>query len=133
MGFALPLFSLLHGAAKVLWICALISLLATGAVFGLALPANVPVWVAALLLFIAYGIIVCPLKAARRSCYWGSGRPGWAWSFVFLLDAVVWLAVVAALLWLAFHYFPELREAVRSIPSLAHQAADDIRAWWQGK
>jgi len=133
MGFALPLFSLLHGAAKVLWICALISLLATGAVFGLALPANVPVWVAALLLFIAYGIIVCPLKAARRSCYWGSGRPGWAWSFVFLLDAVVWLAVVAALLWLAVHYFPELREAVRSIPSLAHQAADDIRAWWQGK
>jgi phage shock protein PspC (stress-responsive transcriptional regulator) len=56
MGFALPLLSLLHGAATILWICALISLLATGTVFGLALPANVPVWVAALLLFIAYGI-----------------------------------------------------------------------------
>ena len=133
MGFALPLLSLLHGAAKVLWICALISLLATGAVFGLALPANVPVWVAALLLFIAYGILVGPLKVARRACYRGLGRPRWAWSFVFVLDAVVWLAVVAALLWLAVHYFPELREAVRSIPSLAHQAADDIRAWWKGK
>jgi len=133
MGFALPLLSLLHGAAKVLWICALISLLATGAVFGLALPANVPVWVAALLLFIAYGILVGPLKVARRACYRGLGRSRWAWCFVFLLDAVVWLAVVAALLWLAVHYFPELREAVRSIPSLAHQAADDIRAWWKGK
>ena len=133
MGFALPLLSLLHGAAKVLWICALISLLATGAVFGLALPANVPMWVAALLLFIAYGILVGPLKVARRACYRGLGRPRWAWSFVFVLDAVVWLAVVAALLWLAVHYFPELREAVRSIPSLAHQAADDIRAWWKGK
>jgi phage shock protein PspC (stress-responsive transcriptional regulator) len=133
MGFALPLLSLLHGAAKVLWICALISLLATGAVFGLALSANVPVWVAALLLFIAYGILACPLKVARRACYRDLGRPRWAWSFVFLLDAVVWLAVVAALLWLAVHYFPELREAVRSIPSLAHQAADDIRAWWKGK
>ncbi len=133
MGFALPLLSLLHGAAKVLWICALISLLATGAVFGLALPANVPVWVAALLLFIAYGILVGPLKVARRACYRGLGRPRWAWSFVFVLDAVVWLAVVAALLWLAVHYLPELREAVRSIPSLAHQAADDIRAWWKGK
>ena len=133
MGFALPLLSLLHGAAKVLWICALISLLATGAVFGLALPANVPVWVAALVLFIAYGIVACPLKVARRACYRGLGRPRWAWSVVFLLDAVVWLAVVAALLWLAVHYFPELREAVRSIPSLAHQAADDIRAWWKGK
>ena len=133
MGFALPLLSLLHGAAKVLWICALISLLATGAVFGLALPANVPVWVATLLLFIAYGILVGPLKVARRACYRGLGRPRWAWSFVFVLDAVVWLAVVAALLWLAVHYFPELREAVRSFPSLAHQAADDIRAWWKGK
>jgi phage shock protein PspC (stress-responsive transcriptional regulator) len=133
MGYALPLLSLLHGGAKVLWICALISLLATGAVFGLALPANVPVWAAALLLFIAYGIFACPLKIARHTCYRGLGNARWAWSFVFLLDALVWLAVVAALLWLAVHHIPELREAVRSIPSLAHQAADDIRAWWKGK
>jgi hypothetical protein len=47
--------------------------------------------------------------------------------FVFLLDAVVWLVVIAILLWLAAHYFPQLREAVQSIPSLLHQAADDIR------
>ncbi|HVM60433.1 MAG TPA: PspC domain-containing protein [Verrucomicrobiae bacterium] len=133
MGIALPLLSLLHGAATILWICALIALLATGTVFGLALPANVPVWVAALLLFIAYGILVSPLKAARRACYWGFGRPRWAWSFVFLLDAVVWLAIVAALLWLAIHYFPELRDAVGSIPSLAHQAANDIRTWSKSK
>ncbi len=133
MGFALPLLSMLHGAATVVWVCALISLLATGTVFGLALPANVPVWVAALLLFIAYGIFAGPLKLARRACYRGLGQPRWAWSFVFLLDAVVWLTVAAALLWLAVHFFPELREAVQSIPSLAHQAADDIRTWWKGK
>ena len=75
MGFALPFLSLMQGAATVVWICAIISLLATGAVFGLALPANVPVWVAALLLFIAYGILVGPLKFARRACYYGLGRP----------------------------------------------------------
>ena len=132
MVFALPFLSVLHGAATILWICALISLLATGTVFGLAPAANVPVWVAALLLFIVYGILTWPLKAARRACYRGFGRPMWAWSFVFLLDAVVWLAVVAALLWLAIRYSPELREAVRSIPSLAHQAAHDIRAWLKG-
>ena len=133
MCFALPLLSLLQGVVTVVWFCALISLLATGGVFGLALPANVPVWVAALLLLIAYSILVGPLKVARRSCYWGLGQPRWTWSFVFLLDAMIWLGVVAALLWLAVHYFPELREAVRSIPSLAHQAADDIRTWWEGK
>ena len=133
MGVALPLLSLLHGIVTVLWICAFISLLSTNTVFGLALPANVPVWGAALLLCIAYGILVSPLKLARRACYWGYGRPRWAWSFVFLLDAVVWLAVVTALLWLAIHHFPELREAVRSFPSHAHQAADDIQTWWKGK
>ena len=26
-------------------------------------------------MFIAYGILVWPLKAARRACYWGLGRP----------------------------------------------------------
>jgi phage shock protein PspC (stress-responsive transcriptional regulator) len=133
MGFALPLLSLLQAAATVVWVCAMISLLATGAVFGLALPANVPAWVAALLLCLVYAILTGPLKLARRSCYWGLGRPRWAWSFVFLLDAVVWVAVAATLLWLAVHYSPELRQAVQSIPSLAHEAADDVGAWWKSK
>jgi phage shock protein PspC (stress-responsive transcriptional regulator) len=133
MGFALPVLSLLHGVVTVLWFCALISLLATGAVLGLALPANVPVWVAALLLFIAYGIIAGPLKVARRVCYRGLGQRGWAWSFVFLLDGIVWVAVVVALLWLGVHYLPQLREAIQNVPALAHQAADDIRTWWNNK
>src|ERR1017187_1375289 len=133
MGFALPVLSLLHGVVTVLWFCALISLLATGAVLGLALPANVPVWVAALLLFIAYGILAGPLKVARRVCYRGLGQRRWTWSFVFLLDGIVWVAVVVALLWLGAHYLPQLREAVQSVPALAHQAADDIRTWWNSK
>ncbi|MGD0538130.1 MAG: PspC domain-containing protein [Verrucomicrobiota bacterium] len=133
MGFALPLLSVLQGAATVVWVCAMISLLATGAVFGLALPANVPVWVAALLLCLVYAILTGPLKLARRSCYWGLGRPRWTWSFVFLADAVVWLVVAVALLWLAVHFFPQLRDAVHSLPSLAHEAADDIAAWWKAK
>jgi hypothetical protein len=44
---------------------------------------------------------------------------------------MVWLAMVAAILWLAIHYFPELREAVQGIPAIMHQAADDIRGWWK--
>jgi phage shock protein PspC (stress-responsive transcriptional regulator) len=131
MGFALPFLSLLQGITTLVWICAFISLLATGAVFGLALPANVPVWVAALVLLIIYGIIAGPLKAARSVCYWSLRRPGWSWSAVFLLDAMVWLVVVAAILWLGIHYFPELRDAVHTIPTIFHQAADDIRGWWK--
>jgi phage shock protein PspC (stress-responsive transcriptional regulator) len=133
LGLALPLLSLMHGVAKILLICALISLLASGAVFGLALPANVPVWGAVLLLLLGYGLFAGPVKMARRACGWGLGRPGPVWALVFFLDAVVWLAVAVFLLWLACHHFPELREAVRSLPALLHQAADDVRTWWQGK
>ncbi|MGC9941295.1 MAG: PspC domain-containing protein [Verrucomicrobiota bacterium] len=131
MGFVLPILSLLQGMATIVGVCALISLLATGAVFGVALPANVPVWVAAFVLLIIYGIIAGPLKAARSVCYWSLRRPGWTWSTVFLVDGMIWLVIVATMLWLAMHYFPELRDAVHSIPALLHQAADDIRGWWK--
>jgi phage shock protein PspC (stress-responsive transcriptional regulator) len=133
LGFALPALSLLVGIATVVWVCASISLLATGTVFGQALPDNVPVWVAALLLFLTYAILAGPLKAARHMCYKGFGRPGGTWCLVFLLDAAVWLLVLATLLGLAVHYFPALREAVHGLPALAHQAHDDIRAWWKGR
>ena len=77
-GFTLPLLSLLHGVATVLWICALVSLFSSGAVFGVAPPATVPVWVVALFLCMAYGILVWPLKVARRGFYWGFGRASWS-------------------------------------------------------
>jgi len=129
----LPLLSVLHGAVAILCLCALISLLATGAMFGLLLPASVPMWIAVIVMLFVYKICTWPLKAARRACYYGYGRPRWAWSFVFLLDAVIWLAVVAALLWLGSHYLPQVREAVRNIPSVAHDAVHQIKQWWKEK
>jgi phage shock protein PspC (stress-responsive transcriptional regulator) len=133
MGFALPFLSLLQGAATVLMLCVLISLLSTGALLGHPLPASLPVWAAVLILFTAYGILAGPIKLARRSCYWSMGRPAWSWSVVFLLDALIWVAVLFALLCLAVHYMPELRDAIHSIPATIHQAVDDIRTWWNGK
>jgi phage shock protein PspC (stress-responsive transcriptional regulator) len=133
LGFMLPIISLLQGAATVVLIYALISLLNTNTLFGHALPANMPLWGAALIVFIAYGILTSPLKAVRRACYGGWDQPRWAWSFVFLLDAAVWVVVAGAFLWMAIHFYPELREAARNAPTVVHQAANDIRGWWKGK
>jgi phage shock protein PspC (stress-responsive transcriptional regulator) len=133
MGLTLPMLSVLQGVATVIWICALISLLATGMVFGLALPASVPVWAAAAVLIIIYGIVVGPIKATRRAYYWSVGGTRWTWSFVVLVDTIVWAAVAVILLCLAIHYFPELRQAVQSIPALSDQAVADIKAWWHNK
>jgi phage shock protein PspC (stress-responsive transcriptional regulator) len=132
MGFTLPILSLLQGTATVLWICAFISLLATGMIFGRALPANVPVWVAAIFLFLLYGIIVGPMKAARRAYYWSLGGTRWSFPIIAVVDTVVWIAVTVILLGLAIHYFPELRHALDSIPTVTHQAIDGIKSWWHG-
>jgi len=82
---------------------------------------------------LGYGFLTGPLKMARRACYRGMASPGWSWSFVFLLDAVIWLGVVAVLVCLAVQYFPEVRDAFHSIPALVHHALDDIRTWWNQK
>jgi phage shock protein PspC (stress-responsive transcriptional regulator) len=130
-GFTLPFLSLLQGAATILLLCVLISLLSTHTILGLALPPRFPVWAAALVVFFAYGILSAPLKLARRSCYWSFGHPNPAGGIVFLLDALIWIAVTGTLIWLAIHFFPDLREAVHTLPSVAHQAAADIRDWWK--
>ena len=133
MGIALPFLSLLNGVALILFVCSLISLLATGSIFGRPLPGNLPVWGAAVVLLLVYGILTGPLKLARRACYRGMGPAGWSWSVFFLLDSVIWVGVVAALVSLAALYFPEVRNAFHSAPALLHQAVDDIRSWWHQK
>jgi phage shock protein PspC (stress-responsive transcriptional regulator) len=131
MAFTLPVLSVLQGTATVLWICALISLLATGMIFGLALPADVPVWAAAIFLLFLYGIIVGPMKAARRAYYWSLGGPRWAFPLVALVDTIVWIVVTVVLLCLAVHYFPQLHQALESVPTVAQQAVHGVKSWWQ--
>ncbi|MBN2338073.1 MAG: PspC domain-containing protein [Acidobacteria bacterium] len=70
--------------------------------------------------------------AAGRGNGSGWTQSNQAWSFIFFLDAVIWLAVALVLIWLGAHHFPELHEAIRSIPGVAHEAAEDIRVWWRG-
>ena len=133
LGLWLPVFSVLIGLATVGWISVSVSLLATGTFFGRALPDNVPMWLAVLLLCLTYGMLVGPLKAARHWGYKSWGRPGVTWSLVLFLDALVWLLVVAVLAGLAIHFLPAVRDAVHGLPALAQQAGDDVRTWWNGK
>lgn len=130
-GLALPFVSLLHGALVVIWLCALISLLATGALFGAVLPAGLPVWVAVLILMFVYGMIVWPLKAVRRAFYYGSYAPGPVWPFFLAFDLLVWAAVIGTLIWLAVHFFPQAHDAIQNIPGVVHEAVNNIRDWWR--
>jgi hypothetical protein len=116
------------------WLCALVSVLATGGIFGMPLPAGVPVWVGVIVLIFIFSLVSWPLKMARRSVYYrGAGGPGGVWPFIFAADALVWFAFVAVLLWLALHYLPHARDAVQHIPAVFHEAVDNIREWWSKK
>jgi phage shock protein PspC (stress-responsive transcriptional regulator) len=130
LGVALPFFSMLQAAIIVLWISALISLLATGGVFGVMVAGSIPVWVGVMIVLFAYGFLVWPFKMMRRACYYDLGGPRWAWPALFFLDAVVWLAAVVVLLVLAKHYLPQVHTAVHNLPTILHQAVADIRDWW---
>jgi len=133
MIFALPFFSLMNGAAFILVVCTLISILGTGSVFGRPLPGDLPVWGAVVVVLLIYGVLTGPLKMARSACYRGMGSAGWYWSFVFLLDAMIWVVVAIALACLAVQHFPEVQNAFHSVPPMAHQAADSVKAWWNQK
>jgi len=133
VGFAVLALALLSGALTIAWLCALTSLLATGLVFGLALPAGLPTWAAAALLLLIYGTLAGSLKTARWLSWWchdPSGRPP---AGALLAETVVWLLVTLVLLLLAVHSFPELRAAVQAVPGVAHQATDAIQKWWQSR
>lgn len=131
IALALPLLSLLQGALLILWISAAISLLATGLVLGLALPAGLPVWGAFLILLFLYGLVAAPLKFARKAVYFGArAGAGPGTIFFFLMDAVVWVVLALAMVWLLFHFMPEAKEALRQLPAIVYDALDSIRDWW---
>ena len=132
--FALPFVSILRAGLVLLWIFALVSLLATGTVFGVSLPGGLPVWAGALCLFVLYLFLAWPLKAMRRAYYWNAaGGPFCAPPFAYAFDTFIGIGFVVMLLWLAAHHLPQIHEAIRRIPPLIHEAVEAVKSWWAQK
>ncbi len=112
----LPIFGLAQMALFLIMMAMLISLVNSGEILDWHLPADIPVWAAALGLLIAYQIAVAPLRAAR---HWGSYPAGGIQpaSFAFW-NAVVWLVGLAFAIWLASNHIPEIREFLQNVPDL---------------
>ena len=90
--FILPIVAVLRAALAVVCFFSVISLLATHTVFGVAPPANMPLWVALILLLVFFTVISWPLKALRHAWYWHAGHgPYFMPPFFWAVDAVVGL------------------------------------------
>ena len=128
---ALPFISLVTTLAVLLWLYASISLVASGAAFGIALPVGIPLWVALIVLFVVFRFIVWPLKAARYALHFHAGYTYWPRGVMHgFADSFVWLGMLVVLVWFADHYVPQAHEALQNLPPAVHHATDQLREWW---
>ena len=127
---ALPFLSLAKVIITFVWLFATISLVSTGAVFGLPLPLGVPLWVGLIFLFVAFRFIVWPLRAARHAFYYRAGYWPRHGHFGGFADSFVWVGMLIVLMWLADRYVPQAHTALQNLPPAVHHTVDSVREWW---
>ncbi len=129
MIFVAPFISLLLLVLLGTLIYALFSLVVHGGVFGLLLPAGIPLWVGIVGLIVVFHFISWPLKAARHDCYY---RGGWGRGYYspHPFSGLVWLAGFVVLIWLADHYSPSFHDWLQDLPPAIHHTADSVKDWW---
>jgi hypothetical protein len=106
---------------------AVLSLVGTGAIFGVFPPHGIPLWIGLLGLIVAYQLLVWPLKSIRYFCLFpggvGYGHGGGGGS-------VFGLAFLVLILWWANRHVPEVHQALQNLPPFIHQTVDSVREWW---
>jgi phage shock protein PspC (stress-responsive transcriptional regulator) len=110
-------------------IVAVVSFLSNGTVFGMPFFSGIPAWLGIVFIIFFFSLITWPIKMMRRSLYWGYG-PGYPGPVPHVLNGLVWVAVVALMIWIAQRHSFHLREAVNDLPHEVHRAVDSVRDWW---
>jgi phage shock protein PspC (stress-responsive transcriptional regulator) len=125
---AIPILVMLSVLITLMGLACVISLLSTGAVFGMSLPAGIPVWAGVIFLIIAFRMATWPLREMRHSLYFGGG-PYYAGSFVHFWNSIFWIGLLLLLIWYAKHHSSDVHEALGQIrPQLRH-AVDSVKQW----
>jgi len=118
-----PMLGLINAALALALVFALFSLATTQSVFGVALPAGVPLWAGFVIVIGLYQLVAMPLIAAHRAAAY-PGMPGpmiWMAPFANL----VWLAAVCYGVYYGYHHVPALHDAIdTALATLRHTAAE---------
>jgi len=121
-GIFLPIAAIIGAVLFVGWILALISLITQQTVFGLALPHGMPLWVGILVLALLYFAISTPLRIVRHGGHQASGyHPGWG-----ALHGLIWIGFTVVFFWLAYTFFPGVRELVDQLMWAAELTVSNI-------
>ncbi|HRE43141.1 MAG TPA: PspC domain-containing protein [Terricaulis sp.] len=126
-GFFAFLFSVVTAVLLIAFLLAFFGLLSAGSVFGWTPPAGVPIWLAIVVLAIAYAAISAPFSAMRRSSFatLGGYRDGGGWT-----DGLATLAITAIALWFAWMFWPDARGWIDEGVIVIRDFADYWRDMW---
>jgi hypothetical protein len=112
-GLLVPIASIISAVLFVAVVVGVISLLATGTIFGSPLPMGTPLWVAILALIVIYLLIVRPFRALRHAFYDTLGYRNYGW--VAAWGGLLWLGIAALSLWFAYTHVPGVHEFIHSL------------------
>jgi phage shock protein PspC (stress-responsive transcriptional regulator) len=121
------IFSIITAALLIAFLLCFFALLATGSVLGWVPPAGIPIWLAIVVLAIAYAAISAPFSAMRRSSFatLGGYRDAGGWG-----DGVATLAITAIALWFAWMFWPDARAWIDQGVMVIRDFADYWRDFW---
>jgi phage shock protein PspC (stress-responsive transcriptional regulator) len=123
-GVMVPLLSIVSAICFWIWIYALVSLSTSRQVFGIALPADIPLWMGLVALVFAYQFVAWPLHAARRGSYWALGGRH---RDVAALEGIMSIGFGLVIVWIAYRYSPAVREIVRVIPDVVRSLIETLK------
>jgi phage shock protein PspC (stress-responsive transcriptional regulator) len=131
-GLLLPIFSVVNLALVIAMVLTILSLVSTGAVFGLPLPAGMPMWAGLLILVVLFQFVAAPIRAARHLSHnaWGG-----YYSWFAVWDGLFVMGVTVVGMWLLFRHMPpvhDLREFTQNLPDAIKDAGQDVVVWFKG-
>ncbi len=122
-----PAIGWLIGALGLLWILALLSLVSSGAIFGWALPAGIPIWIGVIALFLIYQAVTGPMRGSYHQAQSANGQYHYSgWEGV--ADGLTVFFLVIAFCW-AFVYVPQVHVFTLNLPQEIKTAAIAFKNW----
>jgi phage shock protein PspC (stress-responsive transcriptional regulator) len=122
-GLLFPIFAIISAALLVALVVTIVSLVATHAVFGWALPPHIPFWLAIILAIVVYQIVTGPIHWSRHA-YYGSATHAWFG----LWASVVWTALIVALVWAAWWHWAEVQYFFQHLSTALHNVGERLHS-----
>ena len=100
------------------WAWTVFRLVTRGQVFGETWPDTLPPWIGLVVVVALFQLIAWPMRFARRRAFYAPGAAHYYYGPLAALSGMMSVAVWIFAAWLAYHYIPEAREIIRSLPDV---------------